>query len=237
MHVPGAHAYLRCKPNRADPEVHGLAGGAQEEHSSYCERRIHARRRQSDSSEAVESDSGMVPPGACSQVQLQILGHGPDQTTFHRVVNWHNRQGSSWEKVEHHNIHENKQLLLSWHYQQSARAPATKSGRECTAVLFNICGFLMSGSIAWKVELITQHGIHIWKANVLSLSDFQECKKIFKEKGMQTFADCLRFYNNLDVAPGLRALEKMPTYLVLGTGDRGRSRDVDKSKALLVEVF
>ena len=54
---------------------------------------------------------------------------------------------------------------------------------------------------------------------------------------MQTFADCLRFYNNLDVAPGLRALEKMPTYLVLGTGDRGRSRDVDKSKALLVEVF
>ena len=87
MHVPGAHAYLRCKPNRADPEVHGLAGGAQEEHSSYCERRIHARRRQSDSSEAVESDSGMVPPGACSQVQLQILGHGPDQTTFHRVVN------------------------------------------------------------------------------------------------------------------------------------------------------
>ena len=54
---------------------------------------------------------------------------------------------------------------------------------------------------------------------------------------MQTFADCLRFYNNLDVAPGLRALEKMPTYLVLGTGDRGRSRDVDKSKALAVEVF
>lgn len=87
------------QPNRADPEVHGLSGEAQEEHSSYCERRIHARRRQSDSSEAVESDSGMVPPGACSQVQLQILWREPDQTTFHRVVNWHNRQGSSWKKL------------------------------------------------------------------------------------------------------------------------------------------
>ena len=86
MHVPGAHAYLRCKPNRADPEVHGLAGGAQEEHSSYCERRIHARRRQSDSSEAVESDSGMVRPGICSWVQLLALWLESDQRTFPRPV-------------------------------------------------------------------------------------------------------------------------------------------------------
>ena len=31
---------------------------------------------------------------------------------------------------------------------------------------------------------------------VLKLSEFKECKKIFKEKGMKTFADWLRYYNN-----------------------------------------
>ena len=47
---------------------------------------------------------------------------------------------------------------------------------------------------------------------VLKLSEFKECKKIFKEKGMKTFADWLRYYNNLDVAPGLEALEKMRAF-------------------------
>ena len=47
---------------------------------------------------------------------------------------------------------------------------------------------------------------------VLKLSEFMECKKIFKEKGMQTFADWLCYYNNLDVAPGLEALDKMKVF-------------------------
>ena len=47
---------------------------------------------------------------------------------------------------------------------------------------------------------------------VLKVSEFKECKKIFKERGMQTFADWLRYYNNLDVAPGLEALEKMRAF-------------------------
>ena len=47
---------------------------------------------------------------------------------------------------------------------------------------------------------------------VLKLSEFKECKKIFKEKGMETFADWLRYYNNLDVAPRLEALEKMRAF-------------------------
>ena len=34
-------------------------------------------------------------------------------------------------------------------------------------------------------------------------------KKVFKEKGMKTFADWLRYYNNLDVETGLVALETM----------------------------
>ena len=41
---------------------------------------------------------------------------------------------------------------------------------------------------------------------VLKLSKLMECKKIFKEKDMQTFTDWLCYYNNLDVAPGLEAL-------------------------------
>ena len=49
---------------------------------------------------------------------------------------------------------------------------------------------------------------------VLKLSEFKECKKIFKEKGMQTFADWLRYYNNLDEAPGLEALEKMRAFYI-----------------------
>ena len=47
---------------------------------------------------------------------------------------------------------------------------------------------------------------------VLKLSEFRECRKVFKEKGMATFGDWLRYYNNLDVAPGLEALEKMRAF-------------------------
>ena len=36
--------------------------------------------------------------------------------------------------------------------------------------------------------------------------------KTFEEKGMQTFADWLRYYSNLDVALGLEALEKMSVF-------------------------
>ena len=44
---------------------------------------------------------------------------------------------------------------------------------------------------------------------VLKLSEFISCRKPFREKGMRTFRDWLEYYNNLDVAPGLEALEKM----------------------------
>ena len=47
---------------------------------------------------------------------------------------------------------------------------------------------------------------------VLKLSEWKACKKIFREKGMQTFADWLRYYNNLYVAPGLEALQKMRNF-------------------------
>ena len=47
---------------------------------------------------------------------------------------------------------------------------------------------------------------------VLKLSEFKECKKIFKEKGRETFENWLCYHNNLDVAPGLEALEKMRAF-------------------------
>ena len=42
--------------------------------------------------------------------------------------------------------------------------------------------------------------------------EWEGCKRLFQEQGMLTFADWLRYYNNLDVAPGLEALEKMRAF-------------------------
>lgn len=42
--------------------------------------------------------------------------------------------------------------------------------------------------------------------------NIQEWKTIFQEKTTQTFADWLRYYNDLDEAPGLEALEKMRAF-------------------------
>ena len=47
---------------------------------------------------------------------------------------------------------------------------------------------------------------------VLTREEWEGCQRLFKEKGMCTFADWLRYYNNLDVAPGLEALEKMRAF-------------------------
>ena len=46
----------------------------------------------------------------------------------------------------------------------------------------------------------------------LKLSEWKACKETFREKGMKTFKDWVRYYNNLDVAPGLEALEKMKNF-------------------------
>ena len=44
---------------------------------------------------------------------------------------------------------------------------------------------------------------------VLSPKAFEDCQHIFQERGMKTFADWLRYYNNLDVGPFVEALETM----------------------------
>lgn len=49
---------------------------------------------------------------------------------------------------------------------------------------------------------------------VLSLREWKECKKLFKAKGMKTFADWLQYYNNEDIAPELEALQKMRNFYI-----------------------
>ena len=52
------------------------------------------------------------------------------------------------------------------------------------------------------------------KEYVLTRKQWEACKQTFKEKGMKTFKDWLEYYNNLDVAPGLEALEKMKKFYI-----------------------
>ena len=47
---------------------------------------------------------------------------------------------------------------------------------------------------------------------VLTLKEYDDCHRIFKERGMQTFGDWLEYYNNLDVALFLEALQKMKEF-------------------------
>ena len=47
---------------------------------------------------------------------------------------------------------------------------------------------------------------------VLTPTEYNECKHVFQERGMQTFGDWLEYYNNLDVTPFLETLKKMKAY-------------------------
>ena len=46
----------------------------------------------------------------------------------------------------------------------------------------------------------------------LKLSEWKACQQTVREKGMKTFKEWVRYYNNLDVAPGLEALQKMKNF-------------------------
>ena len=50
------------------------------------------------------------------------------------------------------------------------------------------------------------------RAYVLSPKEYDDCHRVFRERGMQTFDDWLEYYNNLDVAPFLEALQKMKEF-------------------------
>ena len=47
---------------------------------------------------------------------------------------------------------------------------------------------------------------------MLTREEWEGRKRLFQEKGMRTFADWLRYYNNLDLASGLEALKKMRAF-------------------------
>ena len=46
----------------------------------------------------------------------------------------------------------------------------------------------------------------------LTPKEYDECKRVFQERGMQTFGDWLEYYNNLDVTPFLETIEKMKAF-------------------------
>ena len=47
---------------------------------------------------------------------------------------------------------------------------------------------------------------------VLTPSEYEECKRVFQERGMKTFGDWLEYYNNLDVTAFLETLEKIKAF-------------------------
>ena len=57
---------------------------------------------------------------------------------------------------------------------------------------------------AWYFKLKGQYS--------LSLKEWQSCKRIFRERGITTFADWLRYYNDLDVEQFLEALTNMRNF-------------------------
>ena len=46
----------------------------------------------------------------------------------------------------------------------------------------------------------------------LTPAEYDACKRVFQERGMQTFGDWLEYYNNLDVTPFLETIEKMKAF-------------------------
>ena len=50
--------------------------------------------------------------------------------------------------------------------------------------------------------------------NIFTLTpkEYDECKRVFQERGMKTFRDWLEYYNNVDVTPFLETLEKMKAF-------------------------
>ena len=47
---------------------------------------------------------------------------------------------------------------------------------------------------------------------ILTLKEYDDCHRVFRERGMRTFGNWLEYYNNLDVAPFLEALQKMKEF-------------------------
>ena len=46
----------------------------------------------------------------------------------------------------------------------------------------------------------------------LTPAEYDACKRVFQERGMQTFGNWLEYYNNLDVTPFLETIEKMKAF-------------------------
>ena len=68
-------------------------------------------------------------------------------------------------------------------------------------------------NLTTRVSLNSGVGIHNYETVfALTPKEYEECKRVFQERGMQTFGDWLEYYNNLDVTPFLETLEKTKAF-------------------------
>ena len=105
---------------------------------------------------------------------VQVLALWPQsyQRTF-GLIGRHNRQGLSRKECEHDSVHKDKRLLLPGRYQLS------RAGNQLQKVSVNVRLFpldIVADYPAWYSRLKGEC--------VLTLSEFHDCKKTFKGKGM-----------------------------------------------------
>ena len=77
--------------------------------------------------------------------------------------------------------------------------------------------FWMSQTICHQTDKLDYKGLPpywCWYSQLknefaLTPKEYDECKRVFQERGMKTFGDWLEYYNNLYLTPFLETLEKM----------------------------
>ena len=113
------------------------------------------------------------------------------------------------KNLNHYNVYEDKHFPLGWHYQLSGPR---------TAVLFRNRGFLTNGSISLRIWIIQscktiRHDTHVWKGNKSWLfQNFKSAKKYSNKRAYKHSQTGCADYNDLDVTPGLEALEKIRAF-------------------------
>ena len=66
--------------------------------------------------------------------------------------------------------------------------------------------------ISWITEGLPQYRCWFSKLKnefVLSPEEYEDCQRVFGERGMRTFADWLEYFNNLGIGHFLEELEKI----------------------------
>ena len=197
---------------------HGRAGAAREKHPDQSTSGVLARRREDASKSAAPQNRRMVRSDASSRVQLRALRSEPHQRTFRRAPIGHNRQSQSGEngnKIMFILMNSFRFLDIMNYLGPGTSYEKWVKAYECETVKSWF-------PYEWldtpeKLDFPRLPKYEEWYSKlkgeyVLTRDEWEGCQRVFAEKDMQMFADWLRYYNNLDVAPGLEALERMRAF-------------------------